>query len=230
MAKGTKASAKSTSKTPASKKASSKRGAKAPASKSKPARKTEAATAKSSARASKRTEAPQPPVAKPVVEKEPPKPAPVARPAGPPPPQIDGAPDNSILPTTFGRITVFGGPRDRSLKPDDKLSLPTGPHFAYELVRTLNPKSFYCSMRFDYRINHMSPEEGKRWWANRKLVMRNPKTGESIVVKAVDYGPHENTGFDVGVSPAVAEALGLEGGDEVQIYFADPRTPLGPPQ
>src|SRR5918992_511202 len=60
------------------------------------------------------------------------------------------APDNAQLPATKGKVGVFGGPKDRGFKPDDKLALPTGPYFAYELVRNLNPKSFYCSMRWDY--------------------------------------------------------------------------------
>jgi hypothetical protein len=137
-------------------------------------------------------------------------------------------PDDAQLPATRGKAGVFGGPKDRGFKPDDKLALPTGPHFAYERIRTLNPKGFYCAMRWDYRFQHMSPEEGKRWWANKKLRVTNPKNGASVVVRAVDYGPHENTGFDISVSPGAAESLGIEIGDEVEIAFADQRSPLGP--
>lgn len=137
------------------------------------------------------------------------------------------APDNSQLPTLKGKVNIFGGPKDRGFKPDDKLSLPTGPHFAYELVRTLNPKSFYCSMRWDYHLQHMSPEEGKRWWANKKILITNPANGVAVVVRAVDYGPHENTGLDIGISPGAAEALGVASGDEVEAAFADQKAPLG---
>jgi hypothetical protein len=138
----------------------------------------------------------------------------------------DGVPGGQ-LPATSGKVGVFGGPKDRGIKPDDKLALPTGPHSVYERVRSLNPNSFYCAMRFEYRIGHTSPEEGKRWWANRKLLITNPKNSKSVVTRAVDYGPHENTGLDVGVSPGAATALGVEVGDEVVIAFADPRAPLG---
>jgi hypothetical protein len=137
-------------------------------------------------------------------------------------------PDDAQLPATRGKASVFGGPKDRGFKPDDKLALPTGPHFAYERIRTLNPKGFYCAMRWDYRFQHMSPEEGKRWWANKKLRVTNPKSGASVVVRAVDYGPHENTGFDISVSPGAAESLGIEIGDEVEIGFADQKATLGP--
>jgi hypothetical protein len=132
------------------------------------------------------------------------------------------------LPARHGKINVFGGPKDRGIKPEDKLALPTGPHGVYERVRSLNPKSFYCSMRWNYHVHHMTPEDVKRWWANKKLQITNSKTGVAIVARAVDYGPHENTGLDVGLSPGAAEALGVEAGDEVDIALADPKLSLGP--
>jgi hypothetical protein len=141
--------------------------------------------------------------------------------------QASSALDGIQLPTTSGKAGVFGGPKDRGIKPDDKLALPTGPHSTYERVRSLNPKSFYCAMRWEYRIEHKSPEEGKRWWANKKLLVTNPKSGASVVVRAVDYGPHENTGLDISISPGAAEALGIEVGDEVEIAFADQKAPTG---
>jgi hypothetical protein len=131
------------------------------------------------------------------------------------------------LPATSGKVGVFGGPKDRSFKPDDKLGLPTGQHFVYERARSLSARSFYCSMRWEYRIEHMSPEEAKRWWANKKLLVTNPSNGHRVVVRAVDHGPHENTGLSISVSPAALEALDAEVGDEVEIAFADPKLPTG---
>jgi len=131
------------------------------------------------------------------------------------------------LPVASGKVSVFGGPKDRGLKPDDKLDLPTGQHFVYEQVRTLNPKSFYCSMRWEYHVLHMTREEVKRWWANKKILITNPKSKASVVARAVDWGPHENTGFDIGVSPGAAEALGIEAGDEIEVSMADAKAPLG---
>lgn len=136
--------------------------------------------------------------------------------------------NNADLPTTHGKVALLGGPRDRGIKPDDKLALPCGPHFAYERVRSLDPKSFYCAMRWSYKLGNRSPEEGKRWWANKKLVVTNGKTDSSVVVRAVDYGPHENTGLDISLSPGAAASLGVEAGDEVDIGFADQHAALGP--
>jgi hypothetical protein len=148
--------------------------------------------------------------------------------ASPPAARTQVIDEQPKLPTSHGKITIFGGPKDRGIKPDDKLALPTGPHGVYERVRNLNPRTFYCSMRWNYHVQHMTPEEVKRWWANKKLLLTNANAGKAVVVRAVDYGPHENTGLDIGISPGAAEALGVEIGDEVDISLADPKAPLGP--
>lgn len=140
-------------------------------------------------------------------------------------PVVDREPQ---LPATHGKVGVFGGPKDRGIKPEDKLALPTGPHGVYERIRSLNPKGFYCAMRWNYHVEHLTPEEVKRWWANRKLIVTNSKNGTAVVVRAVDYGPHENTGLDISVSPGAAEVLEIDVGDEVDIASADPKSPLGP--
>lgn len=135
--------------------------------------------------------------------------------------------DGVKLPAARGRVGVFGGPKDRSAKPDDKLALPTGLHFQYERYRSLNPSHFYCAMRWDYRQNHMSAEEGKRWFANKKIRVTNVRSGVSVVLRAVDYGPHESTGMMMSISPAAHEALGLTEGDEVRCEFADQKARPG---
>ena len=144
-------------------------------------------------------------------------------PAVPPEPQ-----ESPMLPAGGGKVSVFGGPKDRGVKPDDKLALPTGQHFVYERFKSLNPQSFYCSMRWEYHVLHMTPEEVKRWWANKKVLITNAKSNVSVVARAVDWGPHEKTGLDVGISPGTAKALGVEVGDEVKVELADPKSPLGP--
>jgi hypothetical protein len=137
--------------------------------------------------------------------------------------QLDGV----ALPATSGKAGVLGGSKDRGIKPEDKLALPAGRHFTYERVHSLNPKTFYCAMRWDYRVQGKSPEEGKRWWANKKILITNPANGNQVVVRAVDYGPHENTGLTISLSPAALEALAIEVGGEVKIEFADQKVTLG---
>ncbi len=140
-------------------------------------------------------------------------------------PIVDKQPE---LPANHGKLGVFGGPKDRGIKPEDKLALPTGPHGVYERIRSLNPKSFYCAMRWNYHVEHLTPEEVKRWWANKKILVTNTKNGKAVIVRAVDYGPHEKTGLDISISPGAATAIGAEVGDEVDISLADPKSPLGP--
>lgn len=137
--------------------------------------------------------------------------------------QLEGV----ALPAAGGKAGVLGGSKDRGVKPEDKLALPAGRHFSYERVHSLNPKTFYCAMRWDYRIQGKSPEEGKRWWANKKILVTNPENGSQVIVRAVDYGPHENTGLTISLSPAALEALALEIGGEVKIEFADQKANLG---
>jgi hypothetical protein len=204
MAKAKSASKKgSTKKSTKTGSASSKKSAKKPSAKKASAKKASAAKASSETAGSK---------------------AAAEKPAAA---QESALPEGAQLPATRGKVGVFGGPKDRGIKPDDKLGLPTGPHFTFQRVHSLNPKGFYCAMRWDYRFQHLSPEEGKRWWANKKILVTNPQNGKAVVVRAVDYGPHENTGLDIGVSPGAAEALGVEVGDEVEINFADQKAPTG---
>jgi len=140
------------------------------------------------------------------------------------PDELDGV----KLPAAGGKVGVFGGPKDRSVKPDDRLGLPTGRHYQYEQFRGLNPKGYYCAMRWEYRQQHMSAEEGKRWWANKKIAVTNPANNKSVIVRAVDYGPHETSGLAIAISPGAAEAIGVEAGQEVLVAFADEKLQLGP--
>jgi hypothetical protein len=188
----------------------------------------DSATAKKRA-ASKKDVAPTPEAAEPIAA-EAPAPQPAVEQAkervaaaSPEVSTYEGVP----LPAVSGKAGVLGGAKDRGGKPEDKLALPTGKHFTYERVRSLNPKSFYCAMRWDYKILSKSPEEAKRWWANKKLQVTNPANGNRVVVRAVDFGPHENTGLTISLSPGALEALGIEIGDEVEIDFADQKEPVG---
>lgn len=192
-------------------------------SKKKPPKKSEKAESASEASGTETTTAAEQTPSSAANDSETSKQAPVAA-STPQAPVVDKEP---TLPATHGKVGVFGGPKDRGMKPDDKLALPTGPHGVYERVRTLNPKTFYCAMRWNYHVEHLTPEEVKRWWANKKLLVTNAKNGNAVVVRAADYGPHESTGLDIGISPGAADALGVEVGDEVDIALADPKSPLG---
>lgn len=68
----------------------------------------------------------------------------------------------------------------------------------------------------------------------RKMIVTNPKTGQSVVAMIGDAGPAEWTGKHLGGSPEVMQSVGLAGGQRkgAVLYFfvSDPENeiPLGP--
>lgn len=79
-----------------------------------------------------------------------------------------------------------------------------------------------------------NPTKFRDFFRYRKMLVVNPKTGQSVVAVIADAGPSEWTGKHLGGSPEVMHALGLaEGGrkGEVLYFFIMDREkeiPLGP--
>ncbi len=129
-----------------------------------------------------------------------------------------------------GRVSWFGGPADRGI-PRSARGAITG-----ERVRLLNdpldpppsvlasrPEDYYwVAMRFSYSPN------GVRFWRDARLLLKNPRTGASVVVRPVDWGPHTRTRRIVDMSPQTMKDLGLRTDEEVLVAFARPDAPLGP--
>jgi hypothetical protein len=76
--------------------------------------------------------------------------------------------------------------------------------------------------------------EYRDFFKNRKMLVVNPKTGQSVVVVIGDAGPAEWTGKHLGGSPEVMHYLGLAGGPRkgavLYFFIDDPnnQVPLGP--
>ncbi len=128
-----------------------------------------------------------------------------------------------------GRISWFGGPEDRSIGPRDtgaitgervrELNSPLRPSAEYAAA---NGEAYYwIAMRWNYSPN------GRSFWRNARFILRNPRTGTKVVVRAVDWGPHTRTGRILDLSPQAIKDLGLSTDDEAQIAFAPPGTALG---
>lgn len=72
------------------------------------------------------------------------------------------------------------------------------------------------------------------FFKHRKMVVVNPKTGQSVVAVIGDAGPAEWTGKHLGGSPEVMEGVGLAGGPRkgpvLYFFLDDPQNkiPLGP--
>jgi hypothetical protein len=137
--------------------------------------------------------------------------------------------DGRVLPDYGGRCSTFGGAADSSLADSARVALPCGPDGEHTLAVDLDPEDYYCAMRWDYEQAGVATRwDGKRWWANRAVLVVNPGTGASVVVRAVDWGPNLGTGRVIDLSPAAARDLGVRTDDLVVIRFADEEMALGP--
>lgn len=129
-----------------------------------------------------------------------------------------------------GTLSWFGGPDDTGVGPDETGAI-TG-EILRELNDPLDPSPevlaanlddyYYVAMRWSYSPN------GPSFWADARLVVRNPQSGAAIVVRPVDWGPNTSTGRIIDLSPQSLVDLGLQTDDDVQVAFAVPGTPLGP--
>ena len=114
-----------------------------------------------------------------------------------------------------GRCSWFGGPDDSGVSPSEGLAfiysyderpdlfLPQQPPGTTGLARRLNPDVFYLACRWDYSV---TPKELLK---RRDLMARVSANGRSILCWPADWGPNENTGRIVDLSPAALEALEL---------------------
>jgi hypothetical protein len=119
--------------------------------------------------------------------------------------------------TVIGRMSLFGGPDDTDMKPDEGLALmdesdidrypnlflPQQPPGTSGLSRRLNPDSAYIACRWNY------DETPRRHLKNVRVLVTNPENGEVAEAQPVDYGPKLTTGRVADLSPGLAEQLGL---------------------
>ncbi|MDW8362601.1 MAG: septal ring lytic transglycosylase RlpA family protein [Myxococcales bacterium] len=128
-----------------------------------------------------------------------------------------------------GRVSWFGGPRDTGVGATETGAI-TG-----ERLRSLNdpvdasPSTiasrphdyYYVAMRWNYSPN------GRTWWRDARILVRNPANGRSVVVRPVDWGPHTRTRRIIDLSPQALRDLGMSTDEEALVAFATPGTPLG---
>lgn len=127
--------------------------------------------------------------------------------------------------TLTGRCSWFGGPDDFGVKANEGLALfdendvknypelflldqPPG---TSGVARRLNPKSFYCAMRWDYA------NTSKNFLRNNKVTVTSVRTGETVQAQPVDWGPNIDTGRIIDLSPAVLKTLNLQTNDVVRV-------------
>lgn len=131
-----------------------------------------------------------------------------------------------VLFQTHGRMSTFGGPRDRGMSPTEGLALFTsetemqrhglggyllssGEAGASGLGRRLITSKFYLACRWsthDYPLLRDAVAH-----------VANPKTDKIELARPMDWGPNANTGRVADLSPGLAAALGLDTDDQCTV-------------
>lgn len=141
--------------------------------------------------------------------------------------------------TLTGKMSTFGGLNDEGLAKGENLAwiddeiaarayhgffLP--PQAGIGWARRLRTEKFYLACRWDYSVTP------KRFLAQPTTLCKvtNPRTGQSVEARPIDWGPHVRTGRVTDLSPGVADALGLKTDDVCTVAIPTPDLPPRPPR
>ena len=136
-----------------------------------------------------------------------------------------------------GKASWFGGPDDTGVSSDEDLALyweesqialhpemflPEQPSGTTGLARRLNPDAPYLAVRWSYE--GYSKDELR----DALFMVYAPRTGRAALARAVDWGPHTDTGRVADLSPGLLhDVLGIDTDDDVEIFWpvADTQKP-----
>lgn len=125
-----------------------------------------------------------------------------------------------------GPVGWFGGPNgpagETAITREELRELNTPLDASKRTLRDRPEDFYFVAMRFNYR------PEGSAWWADARLLVVNPETGDAVVARPVDWGPGTAQGRIMNVSPQMLEVLNAENDDELLVSFAKPWARLGP--
>jgi N-acetylmuramoyl-L-alanine amidase len=140
-----------------------------------------------------------------------------------------------ILFAVEGKMSVFGGPKDKGMKPNEGLSL-----FASEqdminhgLGEFLLTRKEAHASGLGRRLNPDMPYLACRWWEtglsreflkNTWAYVENAKTGVGARARPVDSGPAEWTNRVADMSPGLAKHLKLKTDDVCRVTIAEEAT------
>ena len=127
----------------------------------------------------------------------------------------------------IGKVSEFGGPNDKHTKEDEGLALYESnqislnahlflgeqPSGTTGLIRRLNPESFYCAMRWNYRV---TPKH-----ILRRCMVSITYRNKHVWASPVDYGPGIKERL-IDVSPAVMKLLGVKTDELVNVILRLP--------
>lgn len=128
----------------------------------------------------------------------------------------------------IGTCSMFGGPDDLGVAPDEGLALvsavdqaaqlflPYQPEGTTGLARRLNPYIHYVACRWDYDVTP------KDMLINGVALVRAVDSGRELTAFPADWGPNENTGRVADLSPGLLADLEIKTDDEVEVIFPAP--------
>jgi len=137
--------------------------------------------------------------------------------------------------TITGKASTFGGPHDdpdsgnkrsdwrseglalfqlgeEKLPKYRHLFLPEMPDGMSGLARQIDPNSFYIACRWD-EDRFFGEAYNQRWLRDKTLTITNLRTGRSLPIHPVDYGPGKvptSRGINFDLSPGAARALAVK--------------------
>lgn len=125
------------------------------------------------------------------------------------------------LPARSGRVGVIGESGD---------PLPNFFDLSNEPGSSPND-IWYAAMRWPYRVESnagaasagLTAEEAtnsRNWWREQRIMVMNPKTMKTIIVRPAHWGPTAASGRAIDLSPQALQELGLASGEYVQLAFA----------
>lgn len=135
----------------------------------------------------------------------------------------------------IGKCSTFGGPDDTGVSVKEGLALLgvgdwMRPYWralflneynhSLGMARNLNPASFYCAMRWNYRTTAISV-------LRQSIVRVVSESGNVVWLRPVDYGPNLRTQRIIDLSPGAAAALGVKTDDRVEATLITSLTVLG---
>ena len=92
---------------------------------------------------------------------------------------------------------------------------------------------YFCAMRWQDNVTEdYNPVRGKpghqHWWREQKIKVTNPATGNSTIVRPVDWGPNVTTGRAIDLSHRAMEEINATTDVTwVEMCIVDSDTPLG---
>ncbi len=128
----------------------------------------------------------------------------------------------------IGKISTFGGPYDSGMRRNEPLSLynenehaicdrwpdlflPRSLDLTQGTSKRLRPDGLYFAYKFG---NQLSRDQLRRipW------ILMNPVNKKCVMVRLVDYGPHESTGRTFDISPKAGELLEVKTDEVLEGY------------